>query len=466
MDAWVASGQRGDEGRRRRRKTGTLSPLKMRADRRRRRRSCESHIGDAGLRGRRRTRGACSTTASRPGGTARITQRTGHIAGAQSVPFTRVVDDNLTLQVAGRARRRCSRRRASSRATPSSATATSASRPRRCCSPRARSAIRCCCTTARSRTGRAARTIRSRIPAKKDAMKPSQPRPYADPYLAGVGLGLVLLAAFVFAGRGLGASGAFATARRSSHASIAGRAGGSAYFARYLERRAARGANGCCSRSAGVIVGGFLSALLAGRLAREIERGPQHRRALAAGARVRRRRGDGTRRRARARLHERPGADRRRAAQRRELDVHGGRVRRARISSRRSRAELAMTAPLPVGLIGDGASLAVAFAIGIAFGWCARARGPGQRAQAGRAVLPDRLHRVQGDVQRDRHGDARRVLAVAPRRARPARASTFPRRSSLPQLVGGLVFGVGFVAGRTLSRHVVRRRGDRTRRRR
>ena len=36
-----------------------------------------------------------------------------------------------------------------------------------------------------------------------------RPRPYADPYLAGVGLGLVLLAAFVLVGRGLGASGAF-----------------------------------------------------------------------------------------------------------------------------------------------------------------------------------------------------------------------------------------------------------------
>jgi hypothetical protein len=37
------------------------------------------------------------------------------------------------------------------------------------------------------------------------------PRPYANPYVAGTGLGLVLLAAFVLAGRGLGASGAFAS---------------------------------------------------------------------------------------------------------------------------------------------------------------------------------------------------------------------------------------------------------------
>lgn len=32
--------------------------------------------------------------------------------------------------------------------------------------------------------------------------------PYWDPYLSGVGLGLVLLASFVFAGRGIGVSGA------------------------------------------------------------------------------------------------------------------------------------------------------------------------------------------------------------------------------------------------------------------
>ena len=44
----------------------------------------------------------------------------------------------------------------------------------------------------------------------------ARPRPYADPYVAGVALGLVLLAAFLLAGRGLGASGAFATAAASA----------------------------------------------------------------------------------------------------------------------------------------------------------------------------------------------------------------------------------------------------------
>lgn len=35
-----------------------------------------------------------------------------------------------------------------------------------------------------------------------------EPKPYWNSYVAGIGLGLVLLAAFVLTGRGLGASGA------------------------------------------------------------------------------------------------------------------------------------------------------------------------------------------------------------------------------------------------------------------
>ena len=36
-----------------------------------------------------------------------------------------------------------------------------------------------------------------------------EPKPYWNPYVAGIALGLVLLVSFVFTGRGLGASGAF-----------------------------------------------------------------------------------------------------------------------------------------------------------------------------------------------------------------------------------------------------------------
>lgn len=98
-------------------------------------------------------------------------------------------------------------------------------------------------------------------------------RPYADPYLAGVGLGLVLLASFVLAGRGLGASGAFATAAATSVQAVApGAVAGNAYLTEHL------GAGGplrdwLVVEIVGVIVGGFLSAALAGRLALRVERG-------------------------------------------------------------------------------------------------------------------------------------------------------------------------------------------------
>jgi uncharacterized membrane protein YedE/YeeE len=100
-------------------------------------------------------------------------------------------------------------------------------------------------------------------------------RPYADPYVAGTGLGLVLLAAFAIAGRGLGASGAFASSAAGVVAAASpARAAASPYFARYLS------AGGpwrewLLFELAGVALGGFLSALAAGRLRGEVERGPR-----------------------------------------------------------------------------------------------------------------------------------------------------------------------------------------------
>lgn len=98
-------------------------------------------------------------------------------------------------------------------------------------------------------------------------------RPYADPYLAGAGLGLVLLAAFVITGRGLGASGAFATTVAGLGDAVApARAEANPYFARYL------GGDGpwrdwLLFEIIGVVIGGALSAWAAGRLSREVERG-------------------------------------------------------------------------------------------------------------------------------------------------------------------------------------------------
>jgi len=105
-------------------------------------------------------------------------------------------------------------------------------------------------------------------------MKPVEPRPYADPYVAGVGLGLALLAAFVLVGRGLGASGAFAaTATGIVNIVDAPRAAGSAYFTRYLSTPGGPWREWLLFEIAGLLLGGYLSARLAGRVRVEIERG-------------------------------------------------------------------------------------------------------------------------------------------------------------------------------------------------
>jgi uncharacterized membrane protein YedE/YeeE len=111
-------------------------------------------------------------------------------------------------------------------------------------------------------------------PRNSETSRP-HPRPYADPYVAGVGLGLVLLAAYVIAGRGLGASGAFASGAAGVVAAASpARAAASSYFARYL---AGEGPwhEWLLFEIAGVVIGGFLSALAAGRLRAAIERGPR-----------------------------------------------------------------------------------------------------------------------------------------------------------------------------------------------
>ena len=100
-------------------------------------------------------------------------------------------------------------------------------------------------------------------------------RPYANPYVAGFGLGLVLLAAYLFAGRGLGASGAFVSVDAGLVSAIdpAG-AEENALFSRHLQ------GDGPWRRwllfeLAGAIAGAAASAALAGRLRREVERGPR-----------------------------------------------------------------------------------------------------------------------------------------------------------------------------------------------
>ncbi len=95
-------------------------------------------------------------------------------------------------------------------------------------------------------------------------------RPYSDPYFAGIGIGLVLLSAYVLVGRGLGASGAFSSVIAAGAAAVHGTG-----VVRELN-------DWLVLELAGVTIGGFLSAKLAGRTFLAIERGPR----ITAAARV------------------------------------------------------------------------------------------------------------------------------------------------------------------------------------
>jgi uncharacterized membrane protein YedE/YeeE len=99
------------------------------------------------------------------------------------------------------------------------------------------------------------------------------PRPYANPYLAGVALGGVLLAAFLIMGRGLGASGAFATAASGVVTVVApDHTAASPFFSRYLDDDGPW-VDWLLVELAGVVVGAFLSAWMGGRWRRGMERG-------------------------------------------------------------------------------------------------------------------------------------------------------------------------------------------------
>jgi hypothetical protein len=104
-----------------------------------------------------------------------------------------------------------------------------------------------------------------------------RPAPYMNPYLAGIGLGLILLSAFVLVGRGLGASGAMSTLVAVAVDTVAPEhARANEFYVGYLE-----GGFGTPFKSylvfevLGVLTGGFLSGALAGRIRRTVERGPR-----------------------------------------------------------------------------------------------------------------------------------------------------------------------------------------------
>jgi len=97
-----------------------------------------------------------------------------------------------------------------------------------------------------------------------------------NPYVAGVALGLVLLAAFVVTGRGLGASGAASRAGITALNAVAsGHVDSNEYMARAKADKRHPLDNWFVLMALGVILGGFVAAYSAGRLRKEIIRGPR-----------------------------------------------------------------------------------------------------------------------------------------------------------------------------------------------
>ncbi len=103
----------------------------------------------------------------------------------------------------------------------------------------------------------------------------SGPAPFWNPYVAGFGLGLVLLAAYLIAGRGLGATGAFSSVAAWIANTISPEhAQALAVHARYIESGTPFTA-WLTYLLIGAFIGAAASGVAAGRFAISIERGPR-----------------------------------------------------------------------------------------------------------------------------------------------------------------------------------------------
>ncbi len=99
---------------------------------------------------------------------------------------------------------------------------------------------------------------------------------YMNPYLAGTLLGIVLLFAMFLSGRGLGASGGF----KYCVVSLVGavdkpHAEKSIYYSKYFEGEKKPLKNWLTFEILGVVLGGFISGAVSGRLKLRIEKSPK-----------------------------------------------------------------------------------------------------------------------------------------------------------------------------------------------
>jgi uncharacterized membrane protein YedE/YeeE len=99
---------------------------------------------------------------------------------------------------------------------------------------------------------------------------------YLSPYIAGVGLGLVLLASFFIAGHGLGASGTLTRAIVAVEKTVApDHVNGNKYLAGYGGGEENPLKNWYVFEIIGLMVGALISGVLSGRMKKETNHGPQ-----------------------------------------------------------------------------------------------------------------------------------------------------------------------------------------------
>ena len=111
----------------------------------------------------------------------------------------------------------------------------------------------------------------------EDGRIAAKPKLFMNPYLGGVGLGIVLLAAFVVMGRGIGASGAFTSVvAYGVHVVAPEHASRNPFYAEYLGKGTGHPLmDWLVFEIGGVIIGGFISGVFAGRIKRTVEHGPR-----------------------------------------------------------------------------------------------------------------------------------------------------------------------------------------------
>ncbi|MCG8307142.1 MAG: YeeE/YedE family protein [Cytophagales bacterium] len=99
---------------------------------------------------------------------------------------------------------------------------------------------------------------------------------YMNPYLAGLMLGIVLLASFYLTGRGLGASGAMKSVVVSGVSTVSSEyAKNSHFYSKYLGGEYSPMKTWLVLEVLGVLIGGFISGAISGRLKFKLEKSPK-----------------------------------------------------------------------------------------------------------------------------------------------------------------------------------------------